>query len=334
MQMRVLWAAVFAPLALGLAGCATPVSLHPPTCAKLAARRHETVVDLAPISVATAAKIQLGDGTWSGAPPDAAVTSGMRTELEGRALRNGEAGGYSVKCALDRFSVRRDAGVAETRMFATMYIDLSCDVVRNADRSTIFRGELRARAAASRTNLFQSDTTTLQRLVDRMLSDATRELASDLAVRALALANDPSQRVFADDLTQQELSATDDSAIGALALQENPTALVQLVPTIESAVSGAHADGERASLWNAIAMSAGPEPMRLSDEWLASDKLHLDDDELIRFYQYKALARRASPSTLEQLRAAATHESDALLLELVKDSLATGGIGMARRQRP
>jgi len=59
--------------------------------------------------------------------------------------------------------------------------------------------------------------------------------------------------------------------------------------------------------------------------------LALDDDEQVRFYQYKALARAGTPEALAQLRAAAPREEDSLLAELVKDSLASVGIGLSRR---
>jgi hypothetical protein len=75
-------------------------------------------------------------------------------------------------------------------------------------------------------------------------------------------------------------------------------------------------------------MSVGP-----GDAWTAGEKMHLDDDPLVRFQQYKALARLGTPGSLEQLRAMAEKEDDALLSEFVRDAIASGGIGLVRSRR-
>jgi hypothetical protein len=307
------------------------MALHAPTCAPRPATADPTKVELAPIAFSPTASVQLGDGSWSAPGPDAVVTSGIRTELEGRALRGGDPGGYAVACTLDRFAIRRDSTVTESHVFATLYVDLSCDASRAADHTPVWRGELRGRAAATGGSLFENDMVTLQRLVDRMVSDASREMASDLAIRALALTADPGQRVFADDATQRELGGTDDSTLGAGALSESAAAVPGLLTQLGATASGAAPvdAAARAAVWNAVAMSVGP-----GDAWAAGDRLRLDDEPFVRFYQYKALARLASPAALAQLAGARDHEDSALLTELLSDALASGGIGFGRSRRP
>jgi hypothetical protein len=314
-----------------LAGCSIPMALHAPTCAPRPASADPAKVDLAPIALGPSAAIQLGDGSWAAPGPDAIVTSGMRTELDGRALRGGETGGYAVSCTLDRFSIRRDSSMAESHVFATLYVDLACTASRAQDHAVVWRGELRGRAAATGGSLFENDMVTLQHLVDRMVSDASREMASDLALRALGLTADPGQRVFADDETERELGGTDDTTIGAGALTESAAAVPALLAQLGSTAPGSAAVDvtARASVWNSVAMSVGP-----GDAWNAGDKLRLDDEPFVRFYQYKALARLASPAALAQLGGARDHEDASLLSELLADSLSTGGIGFPRSRRP
>ena len=85
----------------------------------------------------------------------------------------------------------------------------------------------------------------------------------------------------------------------------------------------------RAAAWNVAAMASGP-----GEPWPAAEKVALDDDPLVRFVQYKALARVGSAGTLEQLKNAAQKEEEALLSEFLKDALASGGVGVARSRRP
>jgi hypothetical protein len=167
-----------------------------------------------------------------------------------------------------------------------------------------------------------------------MLSDVSRELASDLAVRALGLAGDASQRVFADSTTEEVLAGSDDSAVGGLALAENLANVRSLVSLALGNVGGAGGDAPavdeagRAAVWNAIAMSIGP-----GDPWVAKDWPALEDDALVRFYQLKAFARLASPDSLAALKAAETTEPEPLLAELARDALASGGVGLARTKQ-
>jgi hypothetical protein len=84
----------------------------------------------------------------------------------------------------------------------------------------------------------------------------------------------------------------------------------------------------RAAAWNVVAMAAGP-----GDPWQAGATLHLDDDALVRFVQYKALARLGTPAALHQLSSAAEREDDPVLSELVADAIKTGGTGLPRSRR-
>ncbi len=305
-----------------LTGCsAGPMVLNAPEVA-MAAARAPCPVDLEPITNRAAV---VGDFMPPG--PAAVLTAAMNGELRGRALRTAptarDPGGYAVRCTLDRFAVRTRESVTESQEVLALYADLSCEASRASDHAAVWRGELRARTFSEDANLLGSDTSTRQRLLDRALSDAARELASDLAVRALGLLAEPSARVFTDADQQRLRAGLDDSPFGAAALQETGATN----PSIQTAISDTSAP-VRAAAWNALAMAAGP-----GDAWSASAKLTLDDDAAVRFAQYKALARLGSDTALAQLRSAAGNEGEPLLAEMVADALKSGGIGLARSRR-
>jgi hypothetical protein len=275
-------------------------------------------LDLEPIGTKERAVVlRLPTGEALAPKPNAAsiLTEGMRAELRARALRGGERGGYAARCTLDRFAVRDEVKLAGAGRLAALYVDASCEVERLADHAVAWKGELRGRAAAlGTTSPLAPSLPLVQSLVDRMVSDAAREMASDLAIRVLGLEAGPSARVFADDAARATGAGIDDGPLGAAALAQTITPEVTKAKKDEAAAT-------RAAAWNAIAMN-GEEPL---------DELALDDDEMVRFYQYKALARAGTPEALAQLRAAAPREEDSLLAELVKDSLGSVGIGVARR---
>ena len=313
--------ALLAAGTLALAGCsAGPLVLNAPDVAKAVARA-PSPVEVEPIADGAAI---VGDYMPPG--PAAVLTAAMNTELAGRALHGGESGGYSVRCTLDRFAVRSHASLAsmaEAQEGLAVYADLSCEASRSVDHVAIWRGELRARTFAEDANLLGSDASTRQRLADRALSDAARELASDLALRALGLLAEPSARVFVDAVQQRQRAGLDDSPFGPAALQETGAA--------SDSVQKGLADGNayiRASAWNVVAMAAGP-----GDAWTAGAKLALDDDTGVRFVQYKALARLGSAGALAQLRGAAANEGDPLLSEMLADAIKSGGTGLARARR-
>jgi hypothetical protein len=247
----------------------------------------------------------------------------MKAELAGRALRGGEPGGYGVRCGLDRFAVRVHASMTDSEEMVALYADLSCEARRTSDGVVVWRGELRGRTCAAAPNVFGSDADTTRRLADRAVSDAAREMASDLALRALALAADPSARVFADEAQLRAGAGLDDTPYGSAALEEN-----------EAAIAGAmRAASERdatmrAAAWNVVAMAAGP-----GERWSAGDNLRLDENPLVRFVQYKALARLGTAKSIALLDAAAEKEEDALLAEFLHDAIAARGIGLARSRR-
>jgi hypothetical protein len=142
-------------------------------------------------------------------------------------------------------------------------------------------------------------------------------------VRALGLVAAPSVRVFADESQQQASSGLDDTPWGAAALQESAGTVERALRTAD-----AHDTTLRAGAWNVVAMAAGPD-----DPWLAGDRMVLDDEPLVRFVQYKALARHGGEVALAQLKIAAEKDGDRLLAEMARDALATGGIGVARVKR-
>jgi hypothetical protein len=290
--------------------------------------RDGTPVDLEPIADSRRSPSAASAGAPAGndfAPPGpaAVLTAAMKAELGARALRGGEAGGYTVRCTLDRFALRLHSSMTEGDEMLTLYADLACDARRTRDGAMVWRGELRGRSCASAPNVLGTDTNTTRRLAAQALSDASREMASDLAIRALGLLADPSARVFADETQQRAAAGLDDTPYGPAALQEN-------VAAVEGAMRATNEPDARlrAAAWNVVAMAAGP-----GDPWRAGERLRLDEDRSVRFVQYKALARLASPGSLEQLRAAARSEGDELLAELLRDATATGGTGLARLRR-
>jgi hypothetical protein len=280
--------------------------------------RAPTPVSVEPIAPGTAIV-----GNFDSPGPAPVLTAAMNAELAGRALHGGERGGYTVHCTLDRFALRHHASVTEGRALLALYADLSCEARRTADGRVVWRGELRARTCSAESHLLGSDPGTQGRLANRALSDAAREMASDLAIRALGLAAEPSARVFADEGEQRAAEGLDDSPFG-------PAALSETAASMDAAMRASrdHDPELRAAAWNVVAMAAGP-----GDPWQAGATLHLDDDALVRFVQYKALARLGTPAAMPQLSSAAAREDDPVLSELVADAIKTGGTGLPRAHR-
>jgi hypothetical protein len=301
-----------------LGSCGGPLSLAAPNVSPMLARE-PTRVDLDPIEAHGA--LVLGDFAAPG--PAALLTAAMGQELAGRALTGGEPGGYSVKCRLDRFAIRTETTPLEGVEMLALYADLSCEGKRVQDGAVVWRGELRGRAVASAGNLLGSDPGTTGRLLARTMSDASREMATDLAVRGLALQAAPSVRVFTDEGQQRSASGLDDTPWGAAALQQNADAGRRALASLDP-----HDAALRAAAWNVVAMAAGP-----GDPWIAGDAIELDPDPLVRFVQYNALARHGGQAALAQLATAAGKEGDSLLAELARDAVATAGIGVARSKR-
>jgi hypothetical protein len=304
-------------LVCSLSACGGALTLNTPNVSPSVARE-PTRVDLDPIETRGVVR-----GDFAPPGPAAVLTAAMSQELVGRALTGGEAGGYAVRCALDRFLVRSETRLTENVERLALYADLSCEAKRANDGTAVWRGELRGRACEEGTNVLGTNVGVTQRLVNRALSDAAREMASDLALRALGLRAIPSTRVFADESQQQSAAGLDDTPWGAAALEENPSAVDHALRTLDSRDTTL-----RAGAWNVVAMASSPD-----DPWLAGEKLALDDEPLVRFVQYKALARHGGEVALAQLRSAADKEGDSLLVELARDALASGGIGVARSKR-
>jgi hypothetical protein len=306
----VFWPAFIA----SLAACGGALRLEAPNVAPSAARE-PTRVDLDPI--APGGEVEAG---FEPPGPAAVLTAAMGQELAGRALSGGEPGGYQVRCTLDRFAVRSETNVTEGEQLLALYADLSCEARRAQDGAVVWRGELRGRACEKGSNVLGSNVGLTRTLATRALADASREMASDLALRALGLQAAPSVRVFADEAQQRALSGLDDTPWGPAALQENGAAVERALRSRDERDAIL-----RAAAWNVVAMAAGP-----GEPWRAGESLALDDDALVRFVQYKALARHASPAALAQLRAAAGSEGDAVVSEMLPDAVATGGLGVMR----
>ena len=288
------------------------------------ARGNAVRVDVEPIVTGEAdrrATIESGEAIARHPDPSAVLTEGMRAELAGRELRGGEPGGDVVKCTLDLFAARDDQGVT-SRTFTTLYVDARCDVLRASDAQLAWRGELRARACAQGGSTFDRGSSGLQQLIDRMMSDAAREMASDLAVRVLGLSGTSSARAFEDEAERSERAGLDDSPLGAAAL----AGILPPSPALEHAL-GDKDNGVRASAWNAVAMSVGP-----GDRWPLGDTFVADEDVRVRFYQYKALAREASAATLVQLQTGGREGRLVAPLRAFAQRLplASGGLGISR----
>lgn len=302
-----------------LCSCAGPMTLSAPNVTPSQARE-PTRVELEPIALAARSAI-VGDFAAPG--PAAVLTAAMSQELAGRALGGGEAGGYAVRCALDRLAVRSETVMTEGEERMALYVDLSCEATRALDGAVVWRGELRGRTCAETGNVLGSNVGVKQRLLDRTLSDAAREMAADLALRALALRAIPSARVFMDEGQQQRIGGLDDTPWGAAALQPSDAAIDHALRSLDP-----HDAMLRAAAWNVVAMASGPD-----EPWRGGDALTLDAEMLVRFVQYKALARAGSSTALARLRVAAEQEGDTVLVELVRDAVASGGTGMARSHR-
>ena len=146
-------------------------------------------------------------------------------------------------------------------------------------------------------------------------------MASDLAVRALGLHGPPSARVFGDEGQLHDIGGLDDTPYGADALAEKAAAVGGALRGL-----GEHDARMRAAAWNVAAMAAGP-----GDPWNAGETMTLDGDALVRFVQYKALARLGSVDALDRLGQALPKEDEPLLVELLRDAVAARGIGFPRK---
>ncbi len=311
-----------AALGMTSACSAAPIALHAPTTRPAMARENATRVEILPITVGN---LTSGDDVVvskiSIQPPGPAtvLTSAMRAELGSRALTGGDAGGYQAKCHLDRFTLRTDK--FDSLGMAILYVDLGCTVTRTKDSVAVWRGALRGRgAAAGKTTEFSDDDQMWQAFADRMMSDVSRELASDLAVGVLGLTAKPSERAFANEDAQRLGAGVDDTPFGVIALAEDAEAAAGVVNQLR--------DPDpilRASAWNAIAMASGQDR-----PWVGGVDTIYDDDAYVRFFQYKALARQASSSALADLKRNVKRENQSLLEESLKDSLASAGIGLRR----
>jgi hypothetical protein len=307
-------------LAMTSACSAAPIALHAPNEPPAMAREKATRVDLLPISILPAAEdVVVSKITIQAPGPAPVLTAAMRTELGSRALTGGEPGGYQAKCHLDRFAFRTDK--FDSLGMALLYVDLGCTVSRARDGVAVWRGALRGRgAAAGKTAEFSDDDQMWQAFADRMMSDVSRELASDLVIAVLDLTAKPSERVFGNEEAQRLTAGVDDTPFGAIALSQDTAAASGVVNQLR--------DPDpilRASAWNAIAMASGPDR-----PWVGGVDTIYDDDAYVRFFQYKALARQASASALADLKRLLKRENQSLLEESIKDSLASGGIGLRR----
>jgi hypothetical protein len=308
---------IFLFLSLLSEACGGATALHAPNVVQSLARE-PTQVSLDPI--ASGAHVQ---DDFAPPGPAAVLTAAMAQELAGRALTGGEPGGYQVRCRLDRFATRSETSLTESEQTVVLYADLSCEARRAPDGAAVWRGELRGRACQRGRNVLASSTGVQATLVDRAFSDVAREMASDLAVRALALRAQPSTRAFADEDQQRSASGLDDSPWGTAALSEMPAGVERAMRSLDP-----HDATMRAAAWNVVALAVGP-----GDAWPTAEKVALDPDALVRFVQYKALARLGSAGAMAQLRAALPAESDGLLAEMLRDVIASGGIGVARSRR-
>jgi hypothetical protein len=312
--------AVAMATAMTSACTAAPIELRAPTSPPANPREKAARIELLPIALLTTGDDPVVSKITIQAPgPAPVLASAMRTELASRALSGGDPGGYQAKCHLDRFALRTDK--TDALGVALLYVDLGCTVTRTRDGVAVWRGALRGRgAAAAKATEFTDDDQMWQAFADRMMSDVSRELASDLAIGVLDLTAKPSERVFANEEAQRLTAGVDDAPFGVIALAEDAEAARGVVNQLRDPDPML-----RASAWNAIAMASAPDR-----PWIGGVDTMYDDDAYVRFFQYKALARHASSSTLADAKRAVKRENHSLLEESLKDSLASGGLGLRR----
>ncbi len=295
-------------------GCGSaPLPLHAPSCSTVPAH---TEIEIEPMTLGPAFA-SVSPRKLDPPSPDGVMTAALRAELAGRVLEGGEPGGYAARCRLDRFAIR--FGTEITTGMATIYVDADCTVSRKADHAVVWRGELRGRAAtAAKKTDYPGEDEMVQSFADRLVSDAGREMAADLAVRVLGLRGKAAQRSFANEDAQRASAGLDDGPLGPLAL----------TPT-EDAARAAQKDltspepYTRAAAWNALAMAAAPDAT-----WLGGIDVRLDDDAVVRFYQYKALGRHATRATLSDAKRALKRENSELLQEMLRDTLESSGLAV------
>ena len=320
-----LFLAKFGIFSFFIAGCAsTPIVLNEPQTVASANVAGATPIDFEPITLPKKDEaIVKGDLDFAPPPPNDVLTASIASELRMRGFRGGDAGGYVIKCRLDRFAFRTDTELRYA--IALLYVDLNCSVTKKSDASLAWRGELRGRGiAAARKNEFDHEDTMWQAFADRTMSDVTRELASDIATGALELRGTPSMRAFANEDAEKAATGVNDSPLGPVALAEDVAQTKRLaVPELKSRFSAV-----RAVAWNAVALASFPD-----EPWIGGIDTVLDEDAYVRFFQYKALARHGSRATLLELRRAHKKESQDLLKEFLKDLVASDGLTFPRQAR-
>lgn len=307
------------------AGCgSTRLTLHEPqTVARSDVNAGTPVIDFQPITMHAGKTPVVAKGFDLVGMPSMVLSSALSSELNTRAVKGGVPGGYVVACRLERFAFRTDTDLHVA--LAILYVDLGCSMTTKADKTLVWRGELRGRAiAAGRRDEFADEDDLWQAYADRTMSDVTRELATDIIVGALHLEQTVSMRAFDDQDAEHASAGVNDAPLGPVALSGDPAVVKrEAVSDLQSRIAGT-----RAVAWNAVAMASAPDL-----PWIGGIDTVLDDDVYVRFFQYKALARHASKATLLDLRVAHKREVQDLLKELVKDSLTSDGIGFPRNGR-
>ncbi|MGH7329422.1 MAG: hypothetical protein ACREJX_13835, partial [Polyangiaceae bacterium] len=83
-------------------GCgSTQIALHEPQCVTRGREAGATTIDFQPISMPSETNsVVPGDYVLEPPPPNDVLTSAISSELNARALRGGEPGGYVVQCKL------------------------------------------------------------------------------------------------------------------------------------------------------------------------------------------------------------------------------------------
>ena len=162
----------------------------------------------------------------------------------------------------------------------------------------------------------------MQRMIDRMMSDAAREMASDLLVRVLGLASVPSARAFEDEQQQKEIAGIDDGALGTAALAER----ILDHAALDRALADRQATA-RAAAWNVVAMAWVPATHGRS----ATRSSPTGRDRPLLPVQ--GAGPRSVGRLARSAREAAAREEGALLLEMARDALASGGIACPRSPR-
>lgn len=265
-------------------------------------------------------------GSTNEVGPDVArvLASEMATELSASAPRLPNRPNHVASCKLERFCIQEDWSRRQDWHLLIAYADVICDVRDASESVTNWRGLIRGRAAAALSPSVDFPERGSRILVDRAIADLGRELASDLLVASLDDRPLATERIFRQPEAKVVFGGVLDAPRANLALVQDAERARELVESTDKSPAA------MARHWNAIGLLAGG-----GRPWLGGIRTNLSSDALVRFFQYKALARHASPATLRELERASAEEPISILQVFALDAVASSGLApVGRHARP